>query len=241
MPFGSEYASDAKWGGFQRAYIRLFGVVDLPTRVRAGAIRQILESLKCDKFLDYGAGTGVYSYFLSRNMHRSGLAVDIDQVRVQAIETVARCIGRPLLKASAISESQIGALPKGEFDIVLAVEVLMCVRNPETVLYEFRQILTSGGALIVHVPITASPRPYERTRFNDTNIPEIFEQAGFENIEIHRTFGPAHAYLCDLSSVLMRSPMLLALIYPFLLLAITLLPPFNSRGSGRLIIARNSN
>ena len=36
--FGFEYAFHPGWNRFQRLYIRVFGIVDLPTRIRARAI-----------------------------------------------------------------------------------------------------------------------------------------------------------------------------------------------------------
>lgn len=213
-------------------------MIDLPTRVRARSIRRVLERLSFEKFLDFGAGTGVYSYFLSRDRSRTGLAVDVDQSRIRAIESVTRSLGRSQLSAIAIDGSTWTSLPKSRFDVILAIEVLMCVKDPVEVLCRLRESLKAEGALIVHVPIRDTARPYELTLFNDENIAEMFRQAGFENTEIHRTFGPGNAFLCDIFSQLTLRPMLLAAAYPFLLLFITLLPSFSSSGSGRLIIAR---
>lgn len=87
--FGTEYAVDPRWGSLQRRFIQFFGMVDLPTRVRARAISQILRNVSCTNFLDFGAGTGVYSFFITRDPECSGLAIDVDSDRVDSINRLA--------------------------------------------------------------------------------------------------------------------------------------------------------
>src|SRR5690242_17128288 len=94
-PFGAEYAHCSKWGRMERAYIATVGMVDLPTRIRARATMKILNGHPHQRFLDLGAGTGVYSLYLSRSSESRGLVFDIDRSRLAAIVEIANALQRP--------------------------------------------------------------------------------------------------------------------------------------------------
>lgn len=135
-------------------------------------------------------------------------------------------------------ESALSTLPTSAFSVVLAIEVLMCVNHPDQVLADLRERLRPGGVLIAHVPVRSTSRPHERTLFTDVKLYSLFEQAGFNTPDIHQTFGIATQILCRIFSALVTRPTLLALMYPWLLLGITLAPPIVRKGSYRLVVAR---
>lgn len=236
--FGSEYAYDPKWGRLQRIYIRIFGIVDLPTRIRARAILKVLNSLPCERFLDFGAGTGVYSLFITRNPGCAGLAIDVDSGRVESIKHQAQQLGRTHLDVMRGSEDALQKSPVSAFSVILAIEVLMYLNNLDKVLRELRERLSPGGVLIAHVPIRDTHRPYENTLFTDAKLNRLFNETGFSTLQIHQTFGSISMMLSRIFSALMERPLMLALVYPWLLLVVNLTPRFVRNGSSRLIVAR---
>ncbi|MBE0622160.1 MAG: class I SAM-dependent methyltransferase [Burkholderiales bacterium] len=238
--FGNEYAFRSGWSRLQHAYIRLFGVVDLPTRIRARAVFSALNRLNCDSILDVGAGTGVYAYCASRDPSRRVFALDIDAERIEAIKRISRRLGRSNLSASCGDETTLDALPNEGFAVVLAVEVLQYFPDPSRTLRSLHARLIPGGTIIAHVPIRTALWPHEHTVFDDELLHNHFLAAGFEPPDILHTFGRASRALCRAYTWCASRPALLAAIYPLLLLAIALTPNTFENGECRLIVARKS-
>ena len=211
-------------------------MVDLPTRIRANAVISVVKNLSTDYFLDVGAGTGVYSFFLTRNRHCRGLAFDVDESRIDAIQQQARRLGRHNLQVLCASESGLEKLP-ATFSLVLAIEVLQYFPDLRIVITNLQRRLRPGGTLIAHVPVFDSLRPYEHTLFDDEKLTGLFINAGFDPPQIRQTFGPAALALCKVFTWAVDKPIILAWLYPWLLLALRLTPRFVRKGSYRLVIA----
>ena len=96
--FGYEYAYRPDWGCLQRLFIGVFGVVDLPTRIRARAVLWALRRISCDRVLDIGTGTGVYAFYVTRNPSCQAVALDIDANRIETVRIHRRSIGAPRAK-----------------------------------------------------------------------------------------------------------------------------------------------
>jgi hypothetical protein len=56
--FGYEYAYRSDWGRLQRLFIGVFGVVNLPTRIRARAVLWALRRISCYRVLDWHREVG---------------------------------------------------------------------------------------------------------------------------------------------------------------------------------------
>ncbi len=179
--FGSEYAFRPGWARLQRFYISLFGIVDLPTRIRARAVLYELNGIPCDSFLDVGAGTGVYSLFLTSQLSVKGLALDIDADRIIAIDHQAHQLGRTGLKVLCANENALHDLPSSAFSVVLAIEILQYFADVNTALVDLMQRLRPGGVLIACIPIRDALLPFEHNLFDDTKVERMFLEAGFES------------------------------------------------------------
>lgn len=237
--FGSEYAERPGWSRLQRAYIRLFGVVDLPTRIRARHVRWALGSLPWRIMYDLGCGTGVWSFFFSRDRAKSILASDIDQGRVADCEHITRRLGRRNLALEAgTAEAALGGRSGEAADVLLAIEVLNCVPDLQQTLSLAHSALKPGGWLVAHVPIRTEQRPFETYLFSEDVIQREFQAAGFDRVLCRPTFGPAARSLVRAFEQLAGQAYVLAAAYPFLLLIawIDLIP--GQGGDSRLILAR---
>jgi SAM-dependent methyltransferase len=235
--FGNEYAYRPTWGRLQRAFIGLFGVVDLPTRIRARVILWALKRSCCDRVLDIGTGTGMYAFYVTRNPGCEALALDIDANRIEIIRYIADRLERQGLSAVCGDEQVLATLPT-DFSVVLAVEVLQYFPDLKRTLRELQKRLRSGGTLIAHVPVRDVLWPYEHSLLNDAVLEKLCRDAGFEMPEIRQTFGRIAQALCAVFSWCVPRQGLLAIVYPLLLLANALTPRFTQDGAFRLLIAR---
>ena len=236
--FGSEYALRPGWTRLQSLYIRIFGIVDLPTRIRARYVLRALKTLTCDTVLDLGAGTGVYSLFLTRNPRCKVLAIDIDSGRAESIRHQARCLRRSNLEVLCSSEDGLETLPSGSFSLVLTVEVLPYFADLNRVLLNLKNCLLPGGTLVAHIPFRDGLWPYEHNLFDEQFLRTEFMKAGFESPDIRRTFGAGSQLICNIFSGLVERPLLLALVYPALLCIANLLSGFSTQGTCCLLITR---
>ncbi len=236
--FGYEYAYRPDWGRLQRLFIEVFGVVDLPTRIRARAILGTLKRISCDRVLDIGTGTGVFAFYVTRDPGCQVVALDIDASRIEVVMSIAELLKRQGLSTVCGDEQTLATLPAADFSVVLAVEVLMCFPDLKRTLRELQERLRPGGVFIAHVPIRETRRPYEIFLFDDDMLEKLFVEAGFEAPEIRKTFGRVALALCAVFSWCVPRPALLAGVYPLLLLASALTPRFAENGEYRLVIAR---
>jgi SAM-dependent methyltransferase len=236
--FGFEYAYRPDWGKLQRLFIKVFGVVDLPTRIRARAILAAFRNISADRVLDVGTGTGVYAFYVTRDPTCRAVALDIDAKRIKIVKFIADRLKRKGLSTVCGDDKVLAALPTATFSVVLAVEVLQYFPDIRPTLRELQERLRPGCVLIAHVPVRASLWPHEHFLFDDTVLDKLFVEAGFDRPEIRKTFGRVAMALCAVFSWCARRPALLAGVYPLLLLAIGLTPRFTKKGEYRLVVAR---
>ena len=187
--FGCEYAYRPDWGRLQRVFIRVFGIVDLPTRIRARAVLWALRRISCDHVLDVRTGTGVYAFYVMRDPGCRVVALDIDAHRIEIVRYIAGQLDSQGLSTLCGDDEVLATLPPAGFSVVLAVEVLQYFPDLRRTLRELHERLSPGGVLIAHVPVRQALWRYERTLFNDTVLPGLFVEAGFEPPEIRQTFG----------------------------------------------------
>jgi SAM-dependent methyltransferase len=235
--FGNEYACRPTWGRLQRAFIALFGVVDLPTRIRARAILWALKRSCCDRVLDIGTGTGVYAFYVTRDPGCEAVALDIDANRIEVIRYIADRLERQKLSTVCGDEQVLTTLP-ADFSVLLVVEVLQYFPDLKRTLRELQERLRPDGVLIAHVPVRAALWPYEHSLLNDAALRKLCVDAGFEMPEIRHTFGRIARALCAVFSWCVPRQGLLAIVYPLLLLATAVTPRFTQDGAFRLVIAR---
>lgn len=240
-PFGAEYGFSRKWGPWSSRYIRALGIVDLATRIRAQELLEALPSGHLNSALDFGAGTGVYSFFLSRRGMERVVAIDVDAGRVAEINRTASMLGLHSLSAVADSDACFSKLKGSDFSLILAVEVLQYLRNLTETLAKARDCLAENGILLAHVPLRGSLAPYEHHLFSESSVMSTFQNAGFRSVEMRRTFGWSSVWLCDLFERVARRRWVVALLFPVLLLAARLVAVHPKNGRGLLVIARNTS
>ncbi len=235
-PFGSEYSESPRWNRLERLYIRLFGIVDLPSRMRARLIMNALRNIPWKTMVDFGCGTGSYSFYFSRfpGVHVRGL--DIDQSRISNCIEINRKLQRESLDfVCSPSIFKNGEFKPGSADVVLAVEMLQCLPDTQAGFQDIQRVLKPGGHLVAHVP-------YERSEdevvFTAENIETYLRKAGLELVSIHRVYSKAASFLCMLYSHCVRPRILSSIVFPLLLLASRACGGKDPEGSFCLVVAR---
>ena len=238
-PFGAEYAWRPTWGVLERSYIRMFGLLDLPGRLRARIVMAELDRLRVRKVLDLGSGTGCYSFYLSRNNGTDITGVEMDGCRVSESSHIAQRLGRGNLKfLCGRANEYLKTFPSEVFEMALAIEVLQYLGEVPAILQETYRVLKPGGYLLGHVPVLGYLRPGERTLFDDDKIQEILFESHFQIIEIKPTFGGIPRKLCSLYNRLSRWRLLVGILFPVILLVSAAFQVENPDGDYRFFIAR---
>jgi SAM-dependent methyltransferase len=238
QPFGAEYALLPRWNLLQRLFIGIFGVVDLPTRLRARLILRTIPRLCQGTILDIGAGTGSYAFHFSRASRNQVFAIDVDRHRVSDCIYLADRLARP--NAQFMIGSADGDLIRFDsesMDLILAVEVLQYCDRPQSIFSEAYRLLKPGGHFLVHVPVMDQLRPSERILFSDQTLRIFARRAGLRCCELTPTFGGVLQYMCRLFEKTSISGLLTAIMYPFLLLASAPFSGKHSSGRYRLLVA----
>jgi ubiquinone/menaquinone biosynthesis C-methylase UbiE len=238
-PFGSEYALRPSWNLWERLYVRFFGFVDLPGRLRARLILREVLAHRPQNILDFGSGTGCYSFYLSRNPGMNVCGVEMDSTRIRESDTILERLERKNLAFSADGQKvPLTQFRAHSFDLALAVEVLQYVPNIQKTLQGIYRVLKPGGHLLGHIPMLGYLRPTEMTLFRDDVILRMLKEAGFGNIRLAPTFNGMSQKICHIYEKISHSRFLVTLLFPWLLLASKCMKVKGSQGEYRFFTAQ---
>lgn len=213
----------------------------MPTRLRARCLHRQLAQIPPGPVVDFGAGTGVYSYYLSRNALREVLAVDIDRKRVADINEVARITSRSRLKAICATEDFFSNRSDQSLAGILAIEILVYCDDAVGVLRSIHLSLADNGILIGHVPVRKHLFAHERHLIDQGRLGAWLREAGFEKATIQPSLGRGAERLCAIFETAASRPMLLAIVFPLLLLLTYLTRCQPHTGNSLLFVARKAD
>jgi len=237
-PFGYEYCYFSKWNWLQRIFIYLFGVVDLPTRIRAVVFRKVLKGKQFSHILDAGCACGFYTFYLARKYPRAEVhAYDIDESRLREAERVRVRLGHENITFHHQDLSQFSASSKA--DLITCFETLQYIRNHSCLLKEFYYTLHSEGVLILHVPAQDKLRGNPTDHIYDSELlNQLLINNGFQIEKMVFTFGRYHAILSDIFGfVVHRLSPAIIIVYPILLALMWFSKFFHSKGKYLLAVA----
>jgi SAM-dependent methyltransferase len=238
-PFGSEYAFRPVWNLWERLYVRFFGFVDLPGRLRARLILPEILACHPQTILDFGCGTGCYSFYLSRDPGVNVCGVEMDSTRIRESNSILEGLKRKNLTFSPDGQDvPLTHFPTGSFDLALAVEVLQYVPKIQETLQGIYRVLTPGGYFLGHIPMLGYLRPKEMTLFSDGVILRLLEEAGFGNIRLTPTFNGMSQKICHIYEKVSHSKLFVTLLFPWLLLAARCFEIKGNKGDYRFFTAQ---
>jgi SAM-dependent methyltransferase len=237
-PFGYEYCYFPKWNWLQKFFIYLFGVVDLPTRIRSIVLRKVLKGRKFRYIVDAGCSAGFYSFYLARKYPQAEVhAYDIDASRLQEANGAREQVGHQNLTFHHQDLSQFDAIPNA--DLIICFETLQYIVDHAKLLRRFYHALHSEGNLILHVPAHEKLRENASDHIYNTDLLCcLLRTSGFHVEKIAFTFGEYHALLSDIFSVVLhRFPPAIIIVYPILLTLMWFSKFFHAKGRYLLAVA----
>jgi len=118
---------------------------------RLEAVLNILQDVVAEVVLDLGCGDGSITMLIAGRVGAKKVyGVDLDD------EALARASERGLSVFKADLSRDSIPLPDESVDLVLALEVIEHLVNPDHMLREARRVLRSGGSLVISTPNLAS-------------------------------------------------------------------------------------
>lgn len=238
-PFGKEYAWAPRWAALERCYILAFGLVDLPSRLRARLVVRTVREFQTKTLLDFGCGTGTYSFYFSRSPDVQVKGIDFNESRIADCRFIAEKIGRDNVGFySAAGHTGLQKFDNESFDSVLGIEVFQYLKDLKLTIHEIHRVLKSGGYLFGHIPVLGYLRETEHNMFDDMGIQTLLVETGFEIIVFTSTFGGPIQKLCKVFDRIVNLRVLTAFLYPLLLILCFPFKVESSDGSYRLFVAR---
>lgn len=237
--FGKEYAWSPRWTSLERYYIRAFGIVDLPSRLRARLVIRAMGKFQSNTLLDFGCGAGTYSFYFSRVPTVQVEGVDISESRIADCKIIAQKIGRKNIRFYLDGDhTGLRRFDNESFDSVLAIEVFQYLPDLKLAMLEIHRVLKSGGHLVGHIPVLGYLRETEHNLFDDKNIRNLLIETGFEILVLTSTFGGVIKQLCSLFGRIINLKLLIAFLYPLLLILSFPFKVESDEGVYRFFVAR---
>jgi SAM-dependent methyltransferase len=206
------------------------------------------------RFYDAGAGFGQYSHFILSNWTNAEvLAVDLKPDYMESFALFAQDRGWKNFKCHQADLQKY--VPKRQFDLILAVDILEHITNDVQVLKNFREALDKGGKLIISSPSNLDKaaeftEEHVRPGYSRTDITEKLVEAGFKVVSFDYSYGFwGHLYwllaLKTPMNILKKSILLIPILVPYYLVCYPICYLFmhmdmigkNSRGTGIIIVA----
>jgi SAM-dependent methyltransferase len=155
-----------------------------------GAVSRRFLAAYCEgDVLDAGAGRGGWRSTIEKRAWR-----------YDSIDASVRGDHRPTWVGDI---EDMNMVPDGHYDTVVCQQVLEHVRHPWRVLEEFHRVLKPGGTVVLSVPHLSRRHelPHDYFRYTQEGLTALFEDAGFEIVEM-TTYGGILSFLHHQSSFL---------------------------------------
>ncbi|MDP9423487.1 MAG: class I SAM-dependent methyltransferase [Pseudomonadota bacterium] len=147
-------------------------------RILDGIIERIVKPPRDARILELGAGTGHNLAMLSRFG-----AVEASELDPVARELASERLGRPVVEAAL---PDLSMFPADSYDLIALLDVLEHVPDDKGSLQSIYQLLKTGGALLLTVPINPwmwsahDVAHHHHRRYRKHEIRALAEGAGFE-------------------------------------------------------------
>ena len=161
MPIGS-FTYEPTANPLKRIFRKVFGTPDLHSHFRLRPMLKYFESHSpCPasemRILELGCGCGLNLFELARRFPRlRGVGCDLNSRAIAYARSTASRLFPDRLRFSEVDICRHDM--EGEFDVVLLIDVLEHVTNPEELLLRASGLLKPGGEVLVSVPTPRIPK-----------------------------------------------------------------------------------
>jgi len=147
--------------------------------LQLGSIVKYLRPAMSDlhgRILDLGAGESPWRDWMPEGCLYQGIDVENSQEYGMNIER----------QEIIYYDGKIIPFPKSSFDGAICIEVLEHVENPDEFVSEISRVLKKGSILLLTVPWSARRHhiPHDYHRFTRERLARLFEENGFDNVDI---------------------------------------------------------
>lgn len=145
----------------ERLYFRLIGLADPAHFVRSEYFKRFVHGMDPHDILDVGCGSGDYSFYIAERFPSARVfAIDGD---ASIIERNRRTADRMNMGNLEFAIRDMRAIDdRAAYDLIICVETLQYVDQPEVVIEKLARALKTNGYLYIHMPL----RRYRQVPFH---------------------------------------------------------------------------
>lgn len=222
---GREQRYNPHYSFLEKCYIFLFGMPIVGLRIRGRNIFSLIPKYKIyHRILDAGAGTGVFTFELSRRFpNASILGIDLEEQTVETCEYISAKMKYTNIKFRRQPIEKLKEV--NYFDLILCADILEHIKNDSASLKTLHRVAAPEGILVLHVPALYRLYPIFKKSLNfdvpshcrvGYNIEEIRDKvlnAGFSIQKIGFTYGFWETLANNVSYMITHARMQHRLIY----------------------------
>ncbi len=145
------------------------------------------------RFYDAGAGFGQYSYYILKHFRKAKVhAVDLKTNYMDSFAHYAHRVG---WQDFTVQQADlVDYVPNDKFNLIFAIDILEHIEDDVQVLKNFRQVLDTGGKLIISSPSTFDEsakfvEEHVRPGYDKDEIISKLENAGFNIVSFEFSYG----------------------------------------------------
>lgn len=164
MPIGSVqrfYVSNERSSFKQlikNLYFKTCGIPDLHTHIRWRIIKRFID-LKALSVLDIGCGNGIVSIELSlKNPEMKIIGMDVNREAISQANSIKESLKLKNIEFHHLDAMTSYPYPDNSFEMVLLIDVIEHVQNPEMIIENVSRVLRTGGSVVISVPTPNYPR-----------------------------------------------------------------------------------
>lgn len=203
-PFGQEIGL-VSTTTLKRIYYRSFGMPDVRFQLSFQYIMHTIKDISFERVLDVGCGGGLITVIFAKMFPRCKITgLDKDELAIINANTIASEIGVKNVEfiCTDVEDANLGK----DYDLVLCINVLQFIREPDSLIKEMNHALNDRGYVIIHVPSFPLKSFILRFKAFNQRVSDFKEtRRGFTEKEM-RTFLTNSGFYIDKIEPMLKGP-----------------------------------
>lgn len=140
-------------------YYRIYGTPDLHTHIRWRAIKKQFLDIKARSVLDIGCGAGIISLELAlKAPWMKVVGIDLDKEAIKRANSIKKTLKLTNVEFQCMDATTIYPYQDNYFDLVLLIDIIEHISNPQMLIANVSRVLKPGGNVIISVPTPNYPK-----------------------------------------------------------------------------------